>query len=234
MRQRFGLTVSGGAAPSLMKLANFERSQTVLPFALLITPSSGNRAIKPRRALAKSALSDHGREEVDVLLNSRVDGDAGLGSPDVCACAIVAPSANAEPKAKAAVVMLNEVKTFGGDPRLKRLARANVALPYLFQTPFSCILSLVRARAPAYANSANQRTNAPRVCRETKAATHFSRLTSQAMPSNSEIPVLQLRLGHELLGGAVPHRAAALDDVMPIANPRQMLDILVDHQNGLP
>src|SRR5215471_10232156 len=113
-----------------MKPANFERSQTIRPFAVLMTPLSGNCAIRPRRALAKSALSDHGREAVDVLLNSRVDGDAGLGSPDVCACAIVAPSANAKVRPNAAVVMLSEIKTFGRDPRLKRLARANVALPF--------------------------------------------------------------------------------------------------------
>jgi len=77
MRQRLGLTVSGAAAPSLMKLVNLERSQTILPFLSLMTPSSGNRAIKPRLAFAKSALSDHGSEAVEFLLNSSVDGDAG-------------------------------------------------------------------------------------------------------------------------------------------------------------
>src|SRR5262245_31827033 len=108
MRQRLGLTMSGAAAPSLMKPVNFERSQTALSFTSLMTPLSGNRAIRPRLALAKPVLSDHGREAVEFLLNSRVDGDAGLeSSPDVCACAIVASRAKANP----AAVAWNAVKT---------------------------------------------------------------------------------------------------------------------------
>src|SRR6516164_5424083 len=83
MRQRLGLTVSGAAASSLMKPVNLERSQTFLPFLSLMTPSSGNRAINPRLAFAKSALSDHGSEAVEFLLNSMVDADAGLESPPV-------------------------------------------------------------------------------------------------------------------------------------------------------
>jgi hypothetical protein len=93
-----------------------------------MTPLSGNRAIKPRRALAKSVLFDHGGEAVDFLLNSRVDGDAGLESIDVCARAIVAA------KTKAKAVTLNVVKMPGKDCRLKRLACANGALLYLALT----------------------------------------------------------------------------------------------------
>ena len=77
--------MSGAAAPSLMKPVYLERSHTTLPLLSLITPLSGSRAIRPRLAFAKSALSDHGSEAVEFLLNSRVDGEAGLGSPAVCA-----------------------------------------------------------------------------------------------------------------------------------------------------
>ena len=66
-----------------------------------MTPLSGNRAISPRLALAKSALSDHGSEAVEFLLNSRVDVDAGLESPAACACAIAAASAKINPAAVA-------------------------------------------------------------------------------------------------------------------------------------
>ena len=49
----------------------------MLPFLSLMTPLSGSLAIRPRLAFAKSALSDHGSEAVEFLLNSGVDGDAG-------------------------------------------------------------------------------------------------------------------------------------------------------------
>src|ERR1700746_1789188 len=52
--------------------------------------------------------------------------------------------------------------------------------------------------------------------------------------SNSQIPMLQLRCGHQLAGRAAPHRAAALDDVMAVADTAEMLDILFDHQDRLP
>src|SRR6516164_8964556 len=97
MRQRLGLTVSGAAAPSLMKPVKLERSQTILPFLSLMTPLSGNRAIRPRLAFAKSALSDHGSEAVELLLNSMVDGDAGLESPlveAVCAATLRGAASN--------------------------------------------------------------------------------------------------------------------------------------------
>src|SRR4029077_2873427 len=87
-----------------MKPVYLERSHTTLPFLSLMTPLSGSRAIKPRSAFAKSALSDHGSDAVDFLLNSRVAGEAGLGSPAVCAWATVTASANASP----AAVKLNE------------------------------------------------------------------------------------------------------------------------------
>src|SRR6266403_3403875 len=99
IRQRLGLTVSGASALSLMKSAYLERSHTALPLLSLITPLSGNRAIRPRLAFAKSDLSDHGSEAVEFLLNSRVDGDAGLGSPAVCAWATVVARAKASPAA---------------------------------------------------------------------------------------------------------------------------------------
>src|SRR6476646_9314897 len=126
MRQRLGLTVSGAGVSSLMKPVNLESSQTMLPFASLMTPLSGNRAIRPRLASAKSALSDHGSEAVEFLLNSRVDGDAGLESPDVCACAIAAASARINP----ASVTRNEqrVKAPVSDRRLGRLVCVNVPL----------------------------------------------------------------------------------------------------------
>src|SRR5215475_2573680 len=89
MRQRLGLTVFGAVASSLMKLVNLERSQTILPLLFLMTPSAGNRAIRPRLAFTKLALSDHGSEAVEFLLNSRVDGDAG--SPALEAVCAVTP-----------------------------------------------------------------------------------------------------------------------------------------------
>src|SRR6516225_3528240 len=94
MRQRLGLTVSGAAAPSLMKLVNLERSQTILPFVSLMTPSSGNRAMRPRFAFAKSALSDHGSEAVEFLLKSRVDGDTGSPAFEAVCAATLRGAAN--------------------------------------------------------------------------------------------------------------------------------------------
>src|SRR5215471_2260736 len=78
-----------------MKPVNLERSQTILPFLFLMTPSSGNRAIRPRLAFAKSALSDHGSEAVEFLLNSKVDDDAGsLAVEAVCAATLLGAANN--------------------------------------------------------------------------------------------------------------------------------------------
>src|SRR5215469_6175891 len=130
MRQRLGLTVSGAAASSLMKPVNLERSQTILPFSSLMTPSSGNRAIRPRFAFAKSALSDHGSEAVAFLLNSSVDGDAGL--PAVCAWAIEV----ANPRANPAATTRKKygVKAPSADRRPERVVCVNVALLYYAMT----------------------------------------------------------------------------------------------------
>src|SRR5215471_15403562 len=131
MRQRLGLTVSGAASPSLMKPVKREGSQTILPLLSLITPSSGNRAIRPRLAFAKSALSDHGSEAVAFLLNSNVDGDAG---PAVCACAIAPASAsdNTKDDTKANPAALTRkkhgVKAPNGNRRLEREVCVNVIL----------------------------------------------------------------------------------------------------------
>jgi hypothetical protein len=43
----------------------------------------------------------------------------------------------------------------------------------------------------------------------------------------------QLRLRDQLLRRAAPHRAAALDDVVPVGNAGEIPDVLVDHQNRL-
>ena len=96
-----------------------------------MTPLSGNRAINPRLALAKSALSDHGSEAVEFLLNSSVDGDAGLESPDVFACAIAAASAKVNP----AAVMRNEyrVKAPDSDRRVERMVCVERCLSYVMQ-----------------------------------------------------------------------------------------------------
>jgi hypothetical protein len=89
----------------LMKPANLERSQTILPFWSRMTPSFGKRAIRPRLAFAKSALSDQGSEAVEFLLNSRVDGDAGLESLVVEAvCAATLRGAASNPVAAVAAV----------------------------------------------------------------------------------------------------------------------------------
>src|SRR5215469_2424642 len=105
MRQRLGLTVSGAGASSLMKPVNLERSQTMLPFLSLMTPLSGSLAIRPRLAFAKSAVSDHGSEAVEFLLNSRVDGDGSLESPAVGAvCAATLCGAANNPAAAVAAV----------------------------------------------------------------------------------------------------------------------------------
>src|SRR6516162_4419464 len=103
MRQRLGLTVSGAGASSLMKPVNLERSQTVLPFLSLMTPLSGSLAIRPRLAFAKSALSDHGSEAVEFLLNSSVDGDAAPGAVEVVCAATPRGAANSPTVAVAAV-----------------------------------------------------------------------------------------------------------------------------------
>src|SRR5262249_43271351 len=103
MRQRLGLTVSGAGASSLMKPVNLERSQTVLPFLSLMTPLSGSLAIRPRLAFAKSALSDHGSEAVEFLLNSRVDGDAGSPAVEAVCAASLRGAANNLTAAVAAV-----------------------------------------------------------------------------------------------------------------------------------
>src|SRR3954447_23895251 len=100
IRQRLGLMVSGEVAPSLMKSAYLERSHTTFPLLSLITPLFGNRAINPRLAFKKSASFDHGSEFVEFLLNSRVDGEAGLGSPAVCAWANFPASARASTAAR--------------------------------------------------------------------------------------------------------------------------------------
>src|SRR5450755_1215474 len=52
--------------------------------------------------------------------------------------------------------------------------------------------------------------------------------------SNPEIAVLQLGLGDQLLRRPAPYGASTLDDGVAIADPREMPDILVDHQNRLP
>jgi len=46
--------------------------------------------------------------------------------------------------------------------------------------------------------------------------------------SNPQIFVLQIGLGDQLLGGAAPNRAAALDDEVAIGDAGKMFDVLVD------
>jgi hypothetical protein len=82
---------------------NLERSQTILPFLSLMTPLSCSRAIRPRLAFAKSALSDHGSEAVEFLLNSRVDGDAGSLAVEAVCAATLRGAANNPTAAVAAV-----------------------------------------------------------------------------------------------------------------------------------
>src|SRR5258705_9203223 len=41
-------------------------------------------------------------------------------------------------------------------------------------------------------------------------------MTGRELRSNPQIPMLQLRLGDQLLGRAAPHGAAALDDVVAV------------------
>jgi len=106
MRQRLGLTVSGAGASSLMKPVNLERSQTMLPFLSLMTPLSGSLAIRPRLAFAKSALSDHGSEAVEFLLNSGVDGDAGSPAVEAVCAATLRGAANNLTAAVAAVASI--------------------------------------------------------------------------------------------------------------------------------
>jgi hypothetical protein len=45
--------------------------------------------------------------------------------------------------------------------------------------------------------------------------------------------VLQLRLRDQLRRRAAPHRAAAFDDVVPVGDAGEVLDVLVDHQYRL-
>src|SRR6476469_5814831 len=52
-------------------------------------------------------------------------------------------------------------------------------------------------------------------------------------PSNPQIPMLQLRLRDQLLRGAAPYRAAALDDVVAVGDAGEVLDVLVDDQHLL-
>src|SRR6516164_6885183 len=86
-----------------MKPVNLERSQTILPVLSLMTPLSGSLAIRPRLAFAKSALSDHGSEAVEFLLNSRVDGDAGWPVVEAVCAATLRGAANNPTAAVAAV-----------------------------------------------------------------------------------------------------------------------------------
>ncbi|WP_249144549.1 hypothetical protein [Bradyrhizobium lablabi] len=87
-------------------------------------PPSGNRAIRPRLALAKSVLSDHGSEAVEFLLNSNVDGDAGFESPAVCACAMVAASVKVNPAAARRSKHRGRASSSGG--RLEGVVPVNV------------------------------------------------------------------------------------------------------------
>ena len=45
--------------------------------------------------------------------------------------------------------------------------------------------------------------------------------------------MLQIRLGDQLRRGAAPHGAPALDDVVPVGDAGEVLDVLVDHQHRL-
>ncbi|MCY1536202.1 hypothetical protein D9M68_716480 [compost metagenome] len=76
-RHRLGLTVSGAAAPSLMK-SYFFGSQTRLPPAPLIMPS-GSGAIKPLCASSKEVLSENGSAFSNAALASLVAASAGFG-----------------------------------------------------------------------------------------------------------------------------------------------------------
>src|SRR5262249_23407457 len=49
-----------------------------------------------------------------------------------------------------------------------------------------------------------------------------------------QIPVLQLGLGQQLLGGAAPHGAAAFDHVVTVGDFGEVAYILVDDQHRLP
>jgi len=75
----------------------------MLPFLSLMTPLSGSLAIRPRLAFAKSALSDHGSEAVEFLLNSGVDGDAGSPAVEAVCAATLRGAANNLTAAVAAV-----------------------------------------------------------------------------------------------------------------------------------
>src|SRR5215813_11535129 len=51
--------------------------------------------------------------------------------------------------------------------------------------------------------------------------------------SDSKIAVLQVRLGQQPLRCPAPDRPSPLDDVVAVADARQVLDVLVDHQDRL-
>src|SRR5258708_31731009 len=57
--------------------------------------------------------------------------------------------------------------------------------------------------------------------------------TEHAAISNPEIAMLQIGLGDQRFRRSAPHRVAALDDVMPVGDAREILDVLVDHQHRL-
>ena len=82
----------------------------MLPFLSLTTPLSGSLAIRPRLAFAKSALSDHGSEAVEFLLNSRVDGDADPAVEPVCAATLRGAANN--PTAAVAAVKQTRSRRF--------------------------------------------------------------------------------------------------------------------------
>src|SRR5690348_5619779 len=52
--------------------------------------------------------------------------------------------------------------------------------------------------------------------------------------SDPEIAVLDIGRGRQFLRAARPNNAAALDDVVPVGDPGQRIDVLVDDQDRLP
>src|SRR5438874_243989 len=52
--------------------------------------------------------------------------------------------------------------------------------------------------------------------------------------SNPQIPVLQIRLGDQLLARPAPHRPPALDDVVAVGDAGEVGDVLVDDEHRLP
>src|SRR5690606_33171360 len=53
-------------------------------------------------------------------------------------------------------------------------------------------------------------------------------------PSHAQIAVPEAATGSEAAGGAAPGGAAALDDGVAIGEPHEALDVLVEHEDGLP